>query len=117
MINTKTITIVISNSFPKVTFDGDYITKRELDIIIRVLKKEHRIKIREYRKKAIIEQYKLEKEKEKGNNNGQGNASSSTSGTESKSESGQESKPTGVSTSGNSKASSTVAGVGSKSGK
>ncbi len=53
------IEILLDNiSSPVVTFKGDYITKRDLEIIIRALKRAHRNVIREYRKQRIIAEYK-----------------------------------------------------------
>ena len=49
------------NQHPVVTFEGDYINKRELDLCVRALKRKQREIIREYRRKEIITKYESEK--------------------------------------------------------
>ncbi len=59
---TRKFTVSLSdNQHPVVTFEGDYINKRELDLCMRALKKKQREIIREYRRKEIIAKYELEK--------------------------------------------------------
>jgi len=48
---------------PKVKFVGDYITKVELEALIRAIRKAHKKMIFEYRKRHIIEEYKASQEK------------------------------------------------------
>lgn len=55
----------------KVTFTGDYVTKRELSIILRAIKKEHINAIRMYRKRRIIEEYEKKKAEVKNGTVGQ----------------------------------------------
>ncbi len=63
----KKVTIVLQDSSPpQVTFDGDYVTKRELGLLMRAVKREHIRVVKDYRRKLIIEEY--EKEKLKGQN-------------------------------------------------
>lgn len=64
----KIVIDVTDETFPKVTFIGDYISKREMDRVLRCIKKEHRRSIIEYRKRKIIEAYKLKESKNDGSN-------------------------------------------------
>ncbi len=57
----KFIVSLSDNQHPIVTFEGDYINKRELDLCIRALKKKQREIIREYRKKKIITEHEASK--------------------------------------------------------
>ncbi len=57
----KFIVLLSDNQHPIVTFEGDYINKRELDLCIRALKKKQREIIREYRKKKIIAEHEASK--------------------------------------------------------
>ena len=55
----RKITVCLLNtSYPSITFTGDYVTKRELDIVVRAIKKAHKEVIREYRRKRIIAEWK-----------------------------------------------------------
>jgi len=50
---------------PKVTFIGDYITKSELEVLIRAVRRAHKKLIHEYRRRKIIQEYEAsKKEKE-----------------------------------------------------
>lgn len=49
---------------PKVTFIGEHLTKRELEVVIRAIKREHRRRINEFRKKRIIAIYEADKAKQ-----------------------------------------------------
>lgn len=74
----RTILISLEEAgFPKVVFEGDYVTKREMDIVIKAVKKEHRARIRDYRRQMIIEDYKKGKVE-----NGNGQSSSNSRGTD-----------------------------------
>ena len=54
----KTITITLDGTAsPKVEFTGDYIRRAELDLAIRAVKRAHRIALRQFRKRKIIEEY------------------------------------------------------------
>ena len=45
----------------QVEFEGDYITKKELDGIIRAIKSKHKLIIRDYRRRSIIADYESKK--------------------------------------------------------
>ena len=45
----------------QVEFEGDYITKKELDGIIRAVKSKHKLIIRDYRRRSIIADYESKK--------------------------------------------------------
>ncbi len=51
------------NQHPIVTFEGDYINKRELDLCIRALKKKQREIIRNFRRAQIIADHEAKKGK------------------------------------------------------
>lgn len=50
------------NQWPVVTFEGNYITKKELDLCERALRKEQRKIIKAFRKRKIIEEYNAKKD-------------------------------------------------------
>lgn len=54
---------------PIVSFEGDYMTKKELDFVLRAIKKKHKVIIREYRRNKIIEEFKLKEKKVEVSNN------------------------------------------------
>jgi hypothetical protein len=65
-VSEKVLKVVLKDKGnPSVTFEGDYITKRELNLIMRSILSAHRQRIREYRKRTIIEEYNKQKEIEK----------------------------------------------------
>lgn len=49
---------------PQVTFEGDHITKVELEVVIRGIRKAYKKTIVEYRRQRIIAKYKADKKKE-----------------------------------------------------
>ena len=57
----KFIVSLSDNQHPIVTFEGDYINKRELDLCIRALKKKQREIIRTYRRTQIIAEHEAKK--------------------------------------------------------
>ncbi len=57
----KFIVSISDNQHPIVTFEGDYINKRELDLCIRALKKKQREIIRTYRRSQIIAEHEASK--------------------------------------------------------
>jgi len=54
----KKLVIELDGSRINVTFDGEYINKKELDQVLRAIRRKHRETIRAYRKKRIIEEHK-----------------------------------------------------------
>jgi hypothetical protein len=55
----RRIVVELSNAnFPQVTFEGDYVNKRELDLVERAIKRAHKEMIRKYREERIINAYK-----------------------------------------------------------
>jgi hypothetical protein len=44
-----------------VSFTGDYVRKRELDVVIRAIKREHKRVLRSYRKRQIIAEHEKSK--------------------------------------------------------
>jgi len=79
----KFIVVLEDNQHPQVTFDGDYINKKELDLCIRALKKEQRLIIKKYRKDKIIADYELKK-KGQVTDDARGTASTKSEGSGSK---------------------------------
>ena len=77
----KFIVTLSDNQHPVVTFEGDYINKRELDLCIRALKKKQREIISKYRRAQIIAEHEAGKK---------GQVTDDTRGTE-KAESGRSS--------------------------
>lgn len=60
----KKFTVEIGdNQWPVVTFEGDYITKKELDLCQRALRKEQRKIIKAYRTRKIIAEHEAKKGK------------------------------------------------------
>lgn len=46
---------------PKVSFIGEHFTKRELDVVMRAIRRAHKERILDFRKKRIIEKYEADK--------------------------------------------------------
>ena len=58
----KKVVIVIEDSgLVSVSFDGEYIRRRELDMAIRTLRKDHKAQLRDYRRQQIIKEYEASK--------------------------------------------------------
>ena len=71
MSEVKRMSVDISNgNHPKVDFEGTYVTKRELDLIVKAVKRAHKQIIINYRKQLIIAEYQKKQSLLKGKSDG-----------------------------------------------